>query len=136
MGTGRETARSNSARPPLIEPVNAPAVMRGSRISALPVSTPSVMANTPAGAPAPDSASDTTSPVAADSSGCPGWATSTTGHPAANAEAVSPPATLNANGKLLAAHTATGPRGRIIRRRSGRGPMPQPGSAWSMVARR
>ena len=47
---------------------------------------------------------------------------------------MSPPATLNAKGKLLAAYTATGPMGRSIRRRSGRGPMGQAGSAWSIVA--
>ncbi len=45
----------------------------------------------------------------------------TTGQPAASAEAVSPPATENANGKLLAANTATGPMARSTRRRSGRG---------------
>ena len=33
----------------------------------------------------------------------------TTGHPAARAEAVSPPATEKASGKLLAPKTATGP---------------------------
>ncbi len=42
-----------------------------------------------------------------------------TGHPAASADAVSPPGTLNANGKLLAPKTATGPIGTSIRRRSG-----------------
>ncbi len=105
-------------------------------MSAWPVSRPRVIAKVPSGAPARVRAPVTTSAVASDSVGCPGWATSTTGQPAARADAVSPPATLKANGKLLAAHTATGPRGRIIRRRSGRGPIPQSGSAWSMVAPR
>ena len=45
----------------------------------------------------------TRSPVAVDSSGWLGLAFSSIGQPAASAEAVSPPATLNANGKLLAA---------------------------------
>ena len=38
----------------------------------------------------------------------------TTGFPAARADAVSPPATENARGKLLAPNTATGPIGRSI----------------------
>ena len=44
-----------------------------------------------------------------------------TGLRAANAEAVSPPATENARGKLLAPKTATGPRGCSMRRMSGLG---------------
>ena len=54
--------------------------------------------------------------------------------PAARAEAVSPPATLNANGKLLAAKTATGPIGRRMLRRSGRDPGGQLSSGESMAA--
>ena len=42
---------------------------------------------------------------------------------AASADAVSPPATENANGKLLEPNTATGPIGTSIRRMSGPGPM-------------
>ncbi len=49
--------------------------------------------------------------VSSEVPGCPSWALTTTGHPAASAEAVSPPATENANGKLDAAKTATGPAG-------------------------
>ena len=45
----------------------------------------------------------------------------TTVHPAASAEAVSPPATPNASGKLLGVNTPTGPTGMSMRRRSGRG---------------
>ncbi len=45
----------------------------------------------------------------------------TTAHPAASAEAVSPPATPNANGKLLAPNTPTTPSHVVFKRRSGRG---------------
>ena len=54
-------------------------------------------------------------------SGWSGWALTTTGQPAASALAVSPPGTLNANGKLEAAKTATAPSGTFQRRSSGRG---------------
>ena len=67
-----------------------------------------------------------------------GWelcALITTGFPAASAEAVSPPTTENANGKLLAPNTATGPIGTSIRRTSGPGPSGV-GPAWSMIASR
>src|SRR5690606_7768307 len=43
--------------------------------------------------------------------GCEGCPFTMTGHPAASAEAVSPPATENANGKLLAPKTPTTPNG-------------------------
>ena len=55
-----------------------------------------------------------------------------TGHPAARAEAVSPPATENASGKLLAPKTATGPRGTLRRRRSARGNGLRSGRAGSI----
>ena len=58
-----------------------------------------------------------------------------TGEPAANADAVSPPATEKANGKLLAANTPTTPIGRRMRRSSGRGGTVL-ASAVSMVASR
>ena len=48
-----------------------------------------------------------------DVPGCAGCALQITGHPAASAEAVSPPATEYASGKLLAPNTATGPRGHV-----------------------
>ena len=48
-----------------------------------------------------------------------GCALTTTGQPAARAEAVSPPGTEKANGKLLAPNTATGPSGTRTTRRSG-----------------
>ncbi len=94
---------SYSARPPRVDPVKATAVMRGSRTASTPVCSPSISANTPGGAPAASSAALTTAAVRRDSWGCPGWALTTTGHPAAIALTVSPPATLNANGKLPAA---------------------------------
>ena len=57
----------------------------------------------------------------ADVRGWPSCALTTTGQPAASADAVSPPATENANGKLLAANTATGPgKACSMRRTSGR----------------
>ncbi len=50
-----------------------------------------------------------------------GWPLTTTGQPAASAEAVSPPAVEKASGKLLAPKTATGPSGTIRWRMSARG---------------
>ena len=108
--------------------------MAGSVTSCLPASKPDTRANVPAGAPTEASASMTICAVRADSSGWPGCALTTTGEPAARAAAVSPPATEKANGKLLAAYTATGPIETRSRRRSGFGPSTQSGSAVSMVA--
>src|SRR3954451_339496 len=65
----------------------------------------------------------------------PGWAGcafTITGFPDANAEIVSPPATEKARGKLLAPKTATGPIGKRVRRRSGRGSGLRSGRARSM----
>src|SRR2546421_474630 len=60
----------------------------------------------------------------------------TTGFPAASAEAVSPPATEKASGKLLAPQTATGPMGIRMRRTSGLGSGLRSGIARSMRASR
>jgi hypothetical protein len=79
---------------------------------------PYTIATTPFGA-----AAATTLKDSCDVAGCEGCALSTTGQPAAMADAVSPPRTEKANGKLLDPKTATGPSGLRIRRRSGRGPM-------------
>ena len=49
--------------------------------------------------------------INSDVPGCAGCPFTTTVHPAASAEAVSPPATEKASGKLLAPKTATGPMG-------------------------
>ena len=57
-----------------------------------------------------------------------------TGAPAASAEAVSPPATEKASGKLLAANTATGPSGTSRCRKSGFGSGVRSGSAVSSRA--
>ena len=86
--------------------------MRGSCNARMPACTPVIMAKRPAGAPTPARLSVTTAAVSAEVCRWPGWALTITGHPAANAEAVSVPATENANGKLLAANTNTGPIGR------------------------
>ena len=63
-----------------------------------------------------------------------GWPLATTGQPAASADAVSPPATPKASGKLLAPNTATGPIGTSMRRTSGRGIGCASGSAVSIIA--
>jgi hypothetical protein len=55
-----------------------------------------------------------------------------TGHPDANAEATSPPATEKANGKLPAQNTTTGPEGINIDRRSGFGNGARSGRAVSI----
>lgn len=69
--------------------------------------------------------------TAAEVAGCPSCALTTTGQPAARAEAVSPPATEKAKGKLEAPNTATGPIACRIRRMSGR---PVAGSAGVSTA--
>ncbi|MNL51220.1 hypothetical protein D3C87_1742990 [compost metagenome] len=68
------------------------------------------MLNTPAGIAVFSAARRIASATRSAVAMCPLWALNTTGQPAANAEAVSPPAVENANGKLLAPNTATGPR--------------------------
>ncbi len=75
----------------------------------------------------------TTRAVSREVPGWAEWAFTTTAHPAASAEAVSPPATEKANGKFEAENTATVPSGRSTRRRSGRGGTVS-GSGESMVA--
>ena len=57
-----------------------------------------------------------------------------TGQPAASAEAVSPPATEKAKGKLLAPNTATGPIATFLNLRSGLGRGCLSGNASSIVA--
>ena len=136
MGSGRPFARSYSARPPPSDPVNPAAVMAGCWTSLRPASVPCSTANVPSGAPASASAARTTWPVRTDRPGWPECALTTTGQPAASALAVSPPATENANGKLLAENTATGPSGSSIRRRSGRGAGRAFGSGRSTTASR
>ena len=57
------------------------------------------------------SAEATIAATSREVAGCPSCALTTTGQPTASADAVSPPATEKANGKLLALNTATGPIG-------------------------
>jgi hypothetical protein len=77
------------------------------------------MPSTPAGAPCSATTFCASAITARDSSACPGCALTTTGQPAARAEAVSPPSTEKANGKLLALNMATGPSGTRTRCRYG-----------------
>lgn len=119
-------------RPTRVEPVKPTAATRASVTAARPSSSDSIMPNIPPGAPAAVSASDTAAATARLSSRWPGLALTTTGQPAARALAVSPPATENAKGKLLAANTSTTPSGTFIRRMSGRAPIGHAGSAWSI----
>ena len=110
--------------------------MAGCCTSALPTVTPASnnMENTPAGKPSAFTASARITATSSLVPGCAGCAFTTTGQPAASAEAVSPPATENASGKLLAPKTATGPSGRSIERKSGRGSGCRSGSAGSIRA--
>ena len=73
-------------------------------------------------------------PTNSQEAGCAGCALKTTGHPAARAEAVSPPATENAKGKLLAPKTATGPIAICICRISILGKGLRSGKALSIIA--
>src|SRR5690606_41240261 len=66
--------------------------------------------------------------------GCEGCPFTTTGQPLAKADAVSPPATENANGKLLAPKTPTAPKGFCIYRISDLGNGTLSGCAVSILA--
>src|SRR5690606_13261244 len=66
--------------------------------------------------------------------GCEGCPFTTTGQPLAKADAVSPPATENANGKLLAPKTPTTPKGFCMYRISERGDGSLSGMAVSILA--
>ena len=66
--------------------------------------------------------------------GCASWPLTTTGQPAASADAVSPPATEKASGKFEALNTATGPSGTNRWRMSGRGSGVRSGCAVSIRA--
>jgi len=112
--------------------VNVAARMRRSVSTARPSSSRYTREREPGGAPALARASTATAAVRRDSSGWPGLAFTTTGQPAASAAAVSVPATENANGKLDAAKTTTGPIGTRSRRSAGRGAGGQSGRAGSV----
>ena len=68
--------------------------------------------------------------------GCDGCALTTTGHPAASADAESPPATENASGKFEAAKIETTPNGCWDLRRSGLATGRKFGSARSIIGNR
>ena len=94
-------------------PVKAPAAIAGCRTSRTPTSWPLpwTMPTSPAGRPCSLSTCCTRANTRAESSRWPVWALTTTEQPAASADAVSPPSTEKANGKLLAENIATGPSG-------------------------
>jgi hypothetical protein len=72
---------------------------------------PLISENTPSGMPVFSAARVIAPATSSDVPGCAEWPLTTTGQPAASAEAVSPPATEKASGKLLAPNTVTGPAG-------------------------
>ena len=82
---------------------------------------PRTKENVPAGRPDLSTARVIARATSVPVTGWAGWPFTTTGHPAASAEAVSPPAVEKASGKLLAPKTATGPSGTIRWRMSARG---------------
>ncbi len=136
IGFGRRAARSAIARPPAVDPVKPTAAIAGASTSASPTSTPAASrcANVPSGSPASATAATSSRATSSPVPGCDGWPLTTTGQPAASADAVSPPAVEKASGKLLAPNTATGPIGTSMRRTSGRGIGLAPGSGVSMIA--
>ena len=117
IGTGRSAQIRARARPPAVDPVNPAAASAGWPSSRRPGLHPvHQRERTRRG---PGRGQRRCALISAVTSEVTGWAScalTTTGQPAASAEAVSPPATENANGKLDAANTATGPTGRLIRR--------------------
>ena len=95
------------------EPVKPTARISGCVTSAAPTARlpPWIRLKVPAGMP---QASTAAAMACAANSPVPGWAEwplTTTGHPAASADAVSPPAVEKASGKFEAPKTATGPVG-------------------------
>ena len=129
-------ARFISDRPAPVEPVNPPALISGCCTSAAPteVPAPKMREKTPSGKPQARTLFRTASPTSWLVPGCAEWAFTITGFPAANAEAVSPPATEKASGKLLAENTTTGPSGRSSERMPGFGKGLRFGSGRSMRA--
>ena len=113
MGRGRAFASACKAAPPEVEPVKAPAAMAGWRMSVTPTSRPPpcTMPIKAEGKPWSFNTFCANACTRLDNIKWPVWALTTTGQPAAKAEAVSPPNTENANGKLLAENMATGPKG-------------------------
>ena len=122
--------------PAVREPVKPPALISGCFNIAIPISLPASnkSENTPSGRLHSRTACCTARPTSSLVPGCAGCAFTMTGFPAARAEAVSPPATENARGKLLAPKTTTGPSARKRERMSGFGAGLRSGSARSMRA--
>ncbi len=136
MGTGRVAAARIRARPPWREPVKPTAWIAGCPTSARLRSWPAPASRekTPSCRPHRWTARRMARPTSSEVPGCAGCALTTTGAPAARAEAVSPPATEKARGKLLAPKTATGPTGMWRRRMSPRGSGVRSGRARSTRA--
>ncbi|MNT23718.1 hypothetical protein D3C72_1591490 [compost metagenome] len=120
IGSWRLAAICISATPPLREPVKPTALIRGSATRPWPIERPlsNSRLNTPSGRSQSRTACCMARPTSSEVPGCAEWALTITGQPAARAEALSPPATEKARGKLLAPNTATGPSGMLRRRRS------------------
>ena len=135
IGSGRWAAARTSAMPPWREPVKPTALMAGLVAKAWPMVRPSPCSseNTPSGKLQVATAAWIALPTSSEVPGWAPWALTITGQPAASADAVSPPPTENASGKLLAPNTTTGPRPILRKRRSGRGGV-RSGSAESRVA--
>ena len=135
IGCLRLLAISKRAFPPVYEPVKATAFTDGCFTKYAPTSIPpSICAKTPSGILVRTAAFSMAEATSRAVSRCAGCAFTTTGQPAAKAEAVSPPAVENANGKLLAPKTTTGPIGTSIFLKSTFGMGCRSGIAVSMVA--
>ena len=134
IGSGRAAAVAISAVPPVCEPVKAMALMAGWAARAWPTTRPAPNSseNTPPGSPHASTAAATADPANSAVPGWALWALTITGQPAASAEAVSPPVTENASGKLLGPNTATGPTPMWRWRTSGAGRGARSGWASSM----
>ena len=111
------------ALPPLCDPVKPTAFTSGCLTRATPTAVPESISRekTPSGKPHSRTLSRTNWPTSSLVPGWAGCALTMTGFPAARADAVSPPATEKASGKLLAPKTTTGPSACSIERRSGLG---------------
>src|ERR1035441_9322074 len=103
MGSGRAAASCIKARPAYNDPVKPTALMLGCSTNAEPTSAPEpkINAKVPGGRPHSFTLLQMTWPTISLVPGCAECALTMTGLPAAKAEAVSPPATAKASGKLL-----------------------------------
>ena len=110
--------------------------MRGCATSAVPSSYPlsKIREKTPSGISHVFAALIIALPINSLVPGWAGCAFTITGQPAAKADAVSPPATEKASGKLLAPNIAVGPNGICRMRKSARGIGSRSGKAGSILA--